>query len=51
MMLTQAQILQFKNTGYLIIPEFESLEFCESVIKLASNDIKKNLLPIEYEVD
>lgn len=40
-MLTSAQIVQFKNFGYAVVPEFTSLPFCESVIALARSDLKK----------
>lgn len=50
-MLTSAQIAQFKNFGYLIVPDFTSLEYCESIIALARSDLKKQIMPIEYEAD
>jgi len=50
-MLTSAQLLHFKNLGYLILPEFTSSDYCERVIELAKDDLKKQVLPIEYEAD
>lgn len=50
-MLTPAQLLHFKNFGYLILPEFTSLDYCERVVELAKNDLKNQVLPIEYESD
>ena len=50
-MLTSAQINQFKNFGYAVVPEFSSLPFCESVVAIARSDLTKQVTPIEYEAD
>lgn len=50
-MLTPSQIVQFKNFGYVVVPEFTPEEYCDSVIALARRDLKKQVMPIEYEAD
>jgi len=50
-MLTSGQIAQFKNFGYLVVPEFTSMDYCESVIAMARSDLKRQIMPIEYEAD
>lgn len=50
-MLSSAQIAQFKNFGYVVVPEFTPLEYCESVIALARSELKKQIMPIEYDAD
>lgn len=50
-MLSPEQILHFKNQGFLILPQFESVAFCESVIELAKDELQKQVAPIEYEAD
>lgn len=50
-MLTPAQIFQFKNFGYVTVPEFTSLAFCERIVGIAKNELKKHAIPIEYEAD
>jgi phytanoyl-CoA hydroxylase len=50
-MLTPSQIFQFKNFGYVVVPEFSPLSYCESVIAIARSDLKQQVMPIEYEAD
>lgn len=50
-MLTSAQVVQFKNFGYVIVPEFASAEYCEDVVTLARRELKNQIMPIEYEAD
>ncbi|WP_039915548.1 phytanoyl-CoA dioxygenase family protein [Cellvibrio mixtus] len=50
-MLSPEQILHFKNQGFLILPQFESVGFCEAVIELAKGELQKHAAPIEYEAD
>lgn len=50
-MLTSAQILQFKNYGYVVVPEFSGSDFCESVVEFAKRELQQQALPIEYEAD
>lgn len=50
-MLTPSQIVQFKNFGYVVVPEFTPEEHCDSVIALARSDLKRQVMPIEYEAD
>lgn len=50
-MLSAGQIQNFHKNGYLILPQFESAAFCESVIALAKNELQQHAAPIEYEAD
>lgn len=50
-MLSTEQILSFQQDGYLILPQFESAAFCESVIAFARDELQKHAAPIEYEAD
>lgn len=50
-MISPEQILHFKKNGYLILPQFESAAFCESVIALAQDELRQHTAPIEYEAD
>lgn len=50
-MLSAEQILNFHDRGYLVVPQFESIVFCESVIAFAKDELKKHIMPIEYEAD
>ena len=50
-MLTPSQIFQFKNFGYLVVPEFTAIDYCESVIALARSDLKRQAMPIVGLVD
>lgn len=50
-MLTSSQIVQFKNFGYVVIPEFADLDYCETTVALARSELKKHVMPIEYEAD
>ncbi len=50
-MLTPSQIVQFKNFGYVVVPEFADLDYCEITVALARSELKKQIVPIEYEAD
>ncbi len=50
-MLSAEQVLNFHTRGYLVLPQFESTEFCESIIALAKEELQKHAAPIEYEAD
>lgn len=50
-MISPEQILHFKKQGYLILSQFESAAFCESVIALAKDELRQHTAPIEYEAD
>ena len=50
-MISPEQILHFKKQGYLILSQFESAAFCESVIALVKDELQKYAAPIEYEAD
>jgi phytanoyl-CoA hydroxylase len=50
-MLSRAQIQHFTDKGYLVLPQFESAEFCEYVISFAQDQLQKYRAPIEYEAD
>lgn len=50
-MLTPAQIQQFKHLGYLVLREFSSPHYCDSVVALANRDLSRQAIPIEYEAD
>lgn len=50
-MLTAEQILNFKKNGYLVVPNFAEIPFCESVIEFAQSELEKQVAPIEYEAD
>lgn len=50
-MLTSSQIVQFKNFGYVIVPEFTEIDYCDSIVALARSELKRQVMPIEYEAD
>lgn len=50
-MLTPSQIFQFKNFGYVVVPEFTGIDFCDGVVALARSELKRQAMPIEYEAD
>lgn len=50
-MLTAAQILEFKNSGYLVLPGFSTKQFCDAVMAFACNELQQHAMPIEYEAD
>lgn len=50
-MLTPAQILEFRNNGYLILPGFSTIQFCDAVVAFARNELQHHTMPIEYEAD
>lgn len=50
-MLSAEQILNFNTRGYLVLPQFESAEFCAAIIALAKEELQKHAAPIEYEAD
>lgn len=50
-MLSAQQVLDFNRNGYLVLPAFESAEFCESIIDFAKEELQKHAAPIEYEAD
>jgi len=50
-MLTAAQILEFKNSGYLVLPGFSTMQFCDAVMAFACNELQQHAMPIEYEAD
>jgi phytanoyl-CoA hydroxylase len=50
-MLNTAQIEQFHQHGYLVLPGFGSLEYCEQVLQFAQQQLDAVALPIEYEAD
>lgn len=50
-MLTPAQILEFGNNGYLVLPGFSTAQFCDVVVAFARNELQQHALPIEYEAD
>lgn len=50
-MLTNEQIADFDNNGYLVIPQFSTAEFCERVIAFAKAELQQDAAPIEYEAD
>lgn len=50
-MLSSVQIQNFLDAGYLVIPQFETPEFCKAVIDLVKRDLELHTAPIEYEAD
>jgi hypothetical protein len=46
-MLTSSQIVQFKNFGYVVVPEFADLDYCETAVALARSELKKQVMPIQ----
>ena len=50
-MLSAQQVLDFNRNGYLVLPAFESVEFCESIIAFVKEELQKHVAPIEYEAD
>ncbi len=50
-MLSPEQTQQFASQGFLVIPGFESSDFCQSIIALAKAELQRDSAPIEYEAD
>jgi phytanoyl-CoA hydroxylase len=50
-MLTPEQIREFKKNGYLVLPDFSSAQFCESVVAFAKRELEQQAMPIEFEAD
>lgn len=50
-MLTSAQILEFKNSGYIVLPKFSTEQFCDEVVAFARSELQHHVMPIEYEAD
>ncbi|HCS62691.1 MAG TPA: phytanoyl-CoA dioxygenase [Cellvibrio sp.] len=50
-MLTPAQILEFRNNGYLVLSGFSTAQFCDAVVVFARNELRRHAMPIEYEAD
>lgn len=50
-MLTPAQITQFQQQGFLVLPAFSTAEYCQQVLDFAQQQLDTVTLPIEYEAD
>lgn len=50
-MLTPEQILEFKQSGYLVLPGFSDVQFCADVVAFARRELEQQAMPIEFEVD
>jgi phytanoyl-CoA hydroxylase len=50
-MLTPAQISQFQQQGFLVLPAFSSTEYCQQVLDFAQGQLDSMVQPIEYEAD
>ena len=50
-MLRSEQIREFNEKGYLVLPGFSSVQFCESVVTLAKSELQAQAMPIEFEAD
>jgi phytanoyl-CoA hydroxylase len=50
-LLSDAQILEFRTSGYLVLPKFSTPEFCDQVVALALAELQRDAMPIEYEAD
>lgn len=45
------EIAEFKKKGYLVLPEFATAQFCESVVAFAQSELQRQAMPIEFEAD
>lgn len=50
-MLTSAQIFEFKQNGYLVLPGFAAPQFCDDVVAFAHSELERQAMPIEFEAD
>lgn len=50
-MLTPEQILEFKQSGYLVLPGFSDAQFCDAVVAFAKRELEQQAMPIEFEAD
>jgi phytanoyl-CoA hydroxylase len=50
-MLNPAQIEQFHQQGYLVLPRLSSVDYCEQVLQFAQQQLDATAQPIEYEAD
>ena len=50
-MLNNEQIANFKKWGFLVLPEFATTDFCQSLLAIIAKQLKNNQFPIEYEAD
>ncbi|MBX9899940.1 MAG: phytanoyl-CoA dioxygenase family protein [Burkholderiaceae bacterium] len=50
-MLSTAQIQEFQQQGFLVLPQLASTTYCNSVMQLALDALREHTAPIEYEAD
>lgn len=50
-MLTPAQVIQFQQQGFLVLPAFSAPDYCQHVLDFAQQQLDQVVLPIEYEAD
>lgn len=50
-MLSTAQIQEFQQQGFLVLPQLASTAYCNNVLQLALDALREHTAPIEYEAD
>ncbi|MEB0178337.1 phytanoyl-CoA dioxygenase family protein, partial [Undibacterium sp. CCC3.4] len=50
-MLSQEQLQQFQQNGYLVLPAQVDGSICEQMIAFAQQQLASHIAPIEYEAD
>lgn len=50
-MLSTAQIQEFQQQGFLVLPQLASTAYCNNVMQLALDALREHTAPIEYEAD
>ena len=50
-MLSTAQIHEFQQQGFLVLPQLASTAYCNNVLQLALDALREHTAPIEYEAD
>ncbi|MDE2428722.1 MAG: phytanoyl-CoA dioxygenase family protein [Burkholderiales bacterium] len=50
-MLTAAQIQEFQEQGFLVLPQLAPTTFCDAVLQFAMQQLQAQAQPIEYEAD
>ena len=50
-MLSTAQIQEFQQQGFLVLPQLASTTYCNNVMQLALDALREHTAPIEYEAD
>ncbi|PSB92119.1 phytanoyl-CoA dioxygenase family protein [Candidatus Pandoraea novymonadis] len=51
MALTAHQLAEFKDKGFLILPRYASVDYCEDILSDVRQELEQSRGPLEYEAD